>query len=498
MERYVLPPGTELGGYILGAAVGSGGMGTVYRSMDADGRTVALKLIHAAAAQDPAARARLQREVQLLQRLRSPGIARILDAEIDSAEAFVVTEYIEGESLDKEVRRDGAYTLAELAALAASLAATLGQVHAAGIIHRDLKPGNIMLGEAGPILIDFGIAQESQATRLTGTGLVIGTPGYVAPELIAGEEPTPKTDEWGLAAVLTFAATARPPFGEGRFDVVLGRVAQGAADLDGLPPPLVDALTWALAPDPARRLAAWDLADALAAAADGRPIPTVPVTTPTRTIEPARRAAGPEPSAAVTAWAPEPQPRSAIAEPGPAPLPPRAPRGGVVLALWFALAATATLNLSAGIVLIVLMLVGGRTVGIAGEMLRGWRMARGPRAADGARIVAATPWALVRAAVGLVPPLALGALVGVGGHLLASRAGLLPAPLALGGAVALGALTAWLGPGGRLTRRGVAAIFRWTMPGPKSAWGVAIALLGWAALVALGWRDGSPWDSPLP
>jgi predicted Ser/Thr protein kinase len=517
-------------------------MGTVYRAMDADGRTVALKLIHPASAADPASRARLRREVQLLQRIRTPRVARILDAEIDSNEAFVVMEYVDGESLEASVKRDGALTTAEVAELAAWLAAALEEVHEAGVIHRDLKPGNIMLGEAGPVLIDFGIAQEGDATRLTGTGLVIGTPGYVAPELIAGGEPTTETDEWGMAAVLTFAATARPPFGEGRFDVVLGRVARGAADLEGLPAAVADALTHALAVLPDARLGPWDLADALAAAADGRAL-NLALTAPTRAFPPSRREPAPYSNAG---YAAAPLPYSEADDAGPtapyayppravpanappgwgAPVPPspwavqapggappgwaagaepvrRARRGGVVFALACALVATASLNLTAGIVLGAVLAVIGRTVGVSGETLRGWRAARGPRAGDGARIAAAAPFSLVRAVIGLAPAAALGSGLGWGGYALVTRVigwpgGAEALGLLAAGGLALGLLALWAGPGGWLTRRGVGALLGWVAPGPRSAWAVALAALVWTALVALGWRGGGPWVSPLP
>jgi predicted Ser/Thr protein kinase len=258
---------------VLGNVVGTGGMGTVYEATDADGRLVALKLLHPGIAADPNNRERLHREVAILQKLHVDGVARVLDAELDLPEAFLVTEYVAGPTLAERVDGQGPLEPEELVDLTARLADILAEVHAAGVIHRDIKPGNVILGEHGPVLIDFGIAQEGEATRLTGTGLVIGTPGYVAPELILGGQPSGATDEWGLAAVVTYATTGRPPFGEGMYHVVLSRVTTGAVDLLGVPDNVADLLRAALAVDPALRPAPADLAAALAEALFGEPEP---------------------------------------------------------------------------------------------------------------------------------------------------------------------------------------------------------------------------------
>ena len=244
----------EVGGYRLLRRLGSGGMGTVHEAVDADGRHVALKLLHPHISADPQARKRLVREVSLLHRVREAGVARVLDAEVEDAEAFVVTELIEGPTLEEDVAADGRFSPAELSHLAHGLTEALRAIHAVGVVHRDFKPGNVMMSEHGPVVIDFGIAQVADDARLTQTGMVTGTPGYLDPEVIAGAEPSPTCDWWGWAAVLLFAATGRPPFGRGPTGAVLARVTTGQADTEGLEPVVAKALRAALDPAPERRL----------------------------------------------------------------------------------------------------------------------------------------------------------------------------------------------------------------------------------------------------
>ncbi|MFH5824924.1 protein kinase [Georgenia sp. AZ-5] len=244
----------EVGGYRLLRRLGSGGMGAVFEAVDADGRRVALKLLHPHIGSDPQARRRLAREVALLHRVKDAGVARVLDAEVEDAEAFVVTELIEGPTLEEDVAADGPFSPQELSTLAHSLADALRAIHAVGVIHRDLKPGNVMMSEHGPVVIDFGIAQVADDARLTQTGLVTGTPGYLDPDVIAGAEPSPVCDWWSWAAVLVFAATGRPPFGRGPTAAVLARVATGQVDTDGLDPVVARALSAALEPGPGNRL----------------------------------------------------------------------------------------------------------------------------------------------------------------------------------------------------------------------------------------------------
>lgn len=266
--------GDELGGYVLVRQLGSGGMGTVYEAIDADRRHVALKLLHPHVGADPVARERLRREVATLHRVRHTGVARVLDAEADSDEAFVVTELVDGQTLEESVREHGTFQPDELASLAQGLSDGLRAIHTAGVVHRDVKPSNVMLTDDGPVLIDFGISQILDDTRHTVTGMVTGTPGYIDPQVVAGGPPSQEGDWWAWAAVLVFAVTGRAPFGRGPMPAVMARLTQGDVDVAGLAPDLARAFSSALAPALDERTTPEDLLRVLHARVDGPPAPT--------------------------------------------------------------------------------------------------------------------------------------------------------------------------------------------------------------------------------
>ncbi|UZN04057.1 serine/threonine-protein kinase [Cellulomonas sp. S1-8] len=271
MERIGLTPGSEIGGYTIVAPLGSGGMGTVYRAVDGGGHEVALKLLHPHVGSDAVVRTRLMREVAALQRLRHPAVAAVLDAEADSTEAFLVTELVAGDTLTDHVRERGTLDADDLLTLAEGLRSALAAVHAAGVVHRDLKPSNVLLTDDGPVLIDFGLAQGvDDDANLTSAGFVLGTPGYLPPELLDGSEPSAATDLWGWAALLAFAATGRDPFGSRPLEAVLARARAGQVDLEGVGPVTAAAIAGALRPDPAERTDPEDVVAALrAVAAEG-------------------------------------------------------------------------------------------------------------------------------------------------------------------------------------------------------------------------------------
>jgi hypothetical protein len=249
----------RLGPYRLLERLGEGGMGIVYLARDAADRMVAVKALRPVVAAEPTARRRLAREVETMRRVHSPYVADIIDADVTSDPPYIVTRYVPGRTLDDIVGEGGPLTGEALARLAAGLAAALTAVHAAGVVHRDLKPGNVMIVDGEPVVIDFGIAQLPETTRITMTGMFMGTPGYLAPEVIEGKQSGPAADVHSWGATMAFAATGRPPFGTGTFETIFYRIVHGQPDLDTCPPSLLWMVARALARDPARRPAAAEL-----------------------------------------------------------------------------------------------------------------------------------------------------------------------------------------------------------------------------------------------
>ncbi|WP_435298553.1 protein kinase domain-containing protein [Timonella sp. A28] len=267
MERIGLEPGTEIGGYRIVNQLGSGAMGVVYRAIDGGGQPVAFKILRSSVIDADELRVRLIREAAALRRVNHPAVAAMLDAETDADDTFIVTELIDGPTLDEYVADNGPLPPKELHFFGARLLSALEAVHAANVVHRDMKPNNILMSKDGPVLIDFGIAHGMQDSRLTATGLVVGTPGYLAPELINGDNPNSATDIWGWAAVLVFAATGRPPFGIGGFETILSRAMSGKADVDGLDERIAVALRGALAVRPEHRWSPHEVLEELSASA---------------------------------------------------------------------------------------------------------------------------------------------------------------------------------------------------------------------------------------
>lgn len=604
MERIGLVPGSEVGGYRVVAPLGSGGMGTVYRAVDGGGAVVALKLLHPHVGADPVARDRLRREVVALQRLRHRGVAAVLDAEADSTEAFIVTELVPGRNLEEHVRAHGSLDADALLELATGLREALDAVHGAGVVHRDLKPTNVLVTPDGPVLIDFGIAQAADDVRVTSVGFVVGTPGYLAPEMLDGAEASAASDWWGWAAVLTFAATGRAPFGTGPIEAVLARARSGEPDVAGLGPVTAAALRGALAAAAAARMPAPDVVEALARAArDGdEPVGEDAVATAVHRVEPTTATAGtvavaaatsPSPALASTAvlgpeqTAASPSPalastavlgaaggtatavlpqdgitRTFPAPGGPAgaeapgswpapddvesdwpdeddagdgepydggpydgeldddgvgyvaPVPRR--RYGSLLALGLLVVVAGALFPGVTLVVLVLLLVLARTVGSAADALHRRRERLGVRRSDGLRTAVATPWHLLRGAVGLLPSLIVGASAGVivaGVLWWGLASGRWPSPLlgpdgepgpwllpaVVGVAILVALLTTWWGPASATTRDGARRTLAALAPGRTGA--VVLVLLALAGVVVLavllaGGQD--PAWMPLP
>jgi len=259
----------KLGPYRILQKIGAGGMGVVYLARDAEGRSVAIKALGPAVTSDPNARRRLMREVETMRRVRSPYVAEILDADVASDAPYIVTRYVPGRTLEEVVRDSGPLSGRALAGFAAGLAEALTAIHSAGVVHRDLKPGNVMIVDGRPVVIDFGIAHVADATRLTQTGMVMGTPGYLAPEVIEGQSSSPASDVHSWGATVAYAALGKSPYGVGTYQTIFYRVVTGKPDLTGMPQPLASMVAAALAVSPADRPPTTRLASACAAVANG-------------------------------------------------------------------------------------------------------------------------------------------------------------------------------------------------------------------------------------
>ena len=237
-------------------------MGVVYLGIGWDGSQVAVKVLRPELADDQEFRRRFRREVSALMRVKGVCTVRVIEADTESAQPFMITEYAEGPSLAEYIDSYGLIGPEMLYGLATGLAEALTVIHAAGIVHRDFKPSNVILTDAGPKVIDFGIAQALDATSLTRTGMMVGSAGFMAPEQISGR-PGPPADIFVWGVTVAYAATGQPPFGTGDTHAVLYRVMHGDPDISGVPDPLRSLVAAALTKDPDQRPTARQLLDQL-------------------------------------------------------------------------------------------------------------------------------------------------------------------------------------------------------------------------------------------
>lgn len=549
---------TRLGPYRLVSEVGRGGMGVVHLGLDPSGRAVAVKVLHPHVAADPAARARLAREVAHLSRIDHPRVARIVGADVDGPQPYVVTRFVPGRALDHHVSREGPLRGDALLALARDLSDALGAVHGAGLVHRDLKPGNVLLDDGRAVVIDFGIAFGEADARLTMTGLVMGTPGFLAPEILDGGAVTAATDWWAWAATLAFAASGRVPFGDSPVAAVLARIRSGECDLTGVDARLAPLLAAALDPDPRRRpgravilealeryargddvtaalpavprtavmrglpgaveerpgsAAAWTRQEPQAvgrqavdrqapyvgfhAAPAPRPVEPAPrpVEPARREVEPARREVEPEPHEVGPQTYQQPLPPPAHAAP-----PSR--RTGSVIALGVLLAAVAAVAPPAWVAAGLAWSWLSRTVDRTARGLYVRRGQRGPRRGDLAGAMVRAPGHAVLAIIatllsGLLPVFVAGAvLLGIAG---AGTLGMGPprgpsSASALFAAAWLGMMVGWWGAGGGPLRRGSRVMLRALAPGRVGAVAAVVVLL--VAAAGLGLVSQSSGFSP--
>ncbi|WP_171064344.1 protein kinase domain-containing protein [Actinomadura soli] len=264
----------RIGPYRVVDRLGEGGMGTVYAGLDESGRKVAIKVIRREFAADRQYRARFEAEVAAAQRVRPFCTAPVLDADPAADPPYLVTEFVNGPSLDAAVAKDGALRGADLEAVAVGIATALTAIHDAGVVHRDLKPANVVLSTFGPRVIDFGIARSLDGTRLTATGGIVGTPAFMAPEQLDGRGATPASDVFAWGATVAFAARGGPCFDGASIPAIMHQILSGDPDLSGLGGSLLNAVRSALAKDPARRPTAQSLLDGLISSGVRQPAQT--------------------------------------------------------------------------------------------------------------------------------------------------------------------------------------------------------------------------------
>ncbi|GAA2730221.1 protein kinase domain-containing protein [Actinocorallia aurantiaca] len=261
----------RLGEYDLVRRLGEGGQGTVYLGIGPDGGKVAVKVLKGHT--DPATQRRLAREFEVLKRVNPFCTARLISYE----DGHIVSEYVDGPSLQERVQAQGALRGGELVRLAIGTASALAAIHDAGVVHRDFKPANVLLGPDGPRVVDFGIARPLDAgSSVTAS---VGTPGYLAPELLRGESVTAASDLFSWAATIVYAATGAHPFGAESVALIYQRILTHEPDLSAVPPELLPLVRACLAKDPAARPDAHDVLVGLVSPQTAGRLrePTVPV-----------------------------------------------------------------------------------------------------------------------------------------------------------------------------------------------------------------------------
>jgi predicted Ser/Thr protein kinase len=243
-----------VGDYQILGRLGAGGMGRVFLGRSPGGRQVAVKVVHAELVREQEFRSRFRREVQAARMVSGAFTAPVIDADPDATQPWLVTSYIAGPSLQQAVDDGGPVPSATALVLAAGLAEALKSIHGAGLVHRDLKPSNVLLAEDGPRVIDFGIARTLEADTLAKAGLMLGSPGFMAPEQVNADEITAAADVFALGAVLAYAATGSHPFGQGTPASLLYRVVHAEPDIEAVTDPGLRALVAdCLAKDPGVR-----------------------------------------------------------------------------------------------------------------------------------------------------------------------------------------------------------------------------------------------------
>ena len=253
MEPLTRDDPRQIAGYGLQARLGAGGMGLVYLGFTPGGRAVAVKVMRPELGDDRAFRDRFRQEIEAARRVHGLYTAQVIDADPTAVPPWLVTAYVPGPSLQQAVADHGPMPAQTVYRLTAGVAEALQAIHAVGVIHRDLKPSNVLLAPDGPRVIDFGIARAAEATALTRTGMLVGSPQFMAPEQIAGQPTTPATDIFALGSLAAYAVLGRAPFGDGAGEAVLYRILHQDPDLADCPMPLRTVVERCLAKNPAHR-----------------------------------------------------------------------------------------------------------------------------------------------------------------------------------------------------------------------------------------------------
>lgn len=253
--------GTHLGPYRLVRRLRKGGMGRVYLAVSPSGRAVAIKALLAEVDEFPNFRRRFQNEIKAARKVSGAFTAAIVDADPEATPPWLATEFIAGPSLQDAVENFGTMTGQDLILLAAGVAEALAAIHDVGLIHRDLTPSNILLGESGPRVIDFGISRlVDEQGQAQPSSRILGLPGYMSPERIRGEATDASSDVFSLGAVIAFASQGHSPFGEAPDPVLLERTLNDPPQLGGVPPLIRGLIEDCLDKNPQRRPPSQNLA----------------------------------------------------------------------------------------------------------------------------------------------------------------------------------------------------------------------------------------------
>jgi predicted Ser/Thr protein kinase len=477
-------------------------MGVVHLARGPDGQRVALKVLRNHVVGDEEGRARLAREVSTLRRVRSPRVAEVYDADPWGEHPYVVTRYVPGQSLHELVKIEGTLQARDLRFLALGLAEAMRAVHEVGVVHRDIKPSNVLMEGRAPVLIDFGLAKLADDPRLTVTGWLMGTPGYLAPEVLHGDEPTPASDAHAWAATLVYAAAGHSPYGGGPAMAVMDRARRGEYDVSALPSDLRPLVERCLSVDPQRRPTSAELVGRLAhlqhdPVAVGFSEPSPPRVAHTRPLT--------VPVAAGPGTTTPPAPPQPVVRPAQLPGEPRQPavatrragsgalRAAILTGLGAIVAASLALAPYVATLLLLLLVWLVRTASVSGDAHSSRQSLRGPRASDGVMRALAWPWHLFAAAWGSAA-LVLSGLV-VGGVVAGFWAmlGQPPWRSVLLGGVAF-ALALWWGPGStRLRGRVRRLVWRSATPDQTGVtWALAIWLVA-VVMMIVGIRWGVLW-----